>query len=331
VEVGENGSLKATGWPNTGMGRVNPDGSIGACTACHQRHAFSAEQARRPENCGKCHLGPDHPQMEVYEESKHGIAYRAHEDDLRMDSSKWVLGEDYTAAPTCATCHMSAVRTKEGDLMPVTHDVGLRISWNNRPPKSIRPEISDEKLGLARMAKVTWETRRKNMVQVCTVCHTDGYVTNFYEQYDGVITLYNSKFAQPGLDFMKLLYDNQLVTANQLDENVEWTWWEIWHHEGRVARHGASMMAPDYTHWHGLYEVAKHWYTKFIPELREIAERASTSPDPKKVEGGKKLAAAIDELLARPEHAWYVDKLPAAEKARRDQEAKTFGERYGKP
>ena len=113
VEVNEDGSLAPTGWPNTGMGRVNPDGSIGACTACHQRHAFSAEQARRPENCGKCHLGPDHPQMEIYEESKHGIAYRAHEDDLNLDSSKWVLGEDYTAAPTCATCHMSAVRTSE--------------------------------------------------------------------------------------------------------------------------------------------------------------------------------------------------------------------------
>ncbi len=28
------------------------------------------------------------------------------------------------------------------------------------------------------------------------------------------------------------------------------------------------MMAPDYTHWHGLYEVAKHWYTKFVPELK---------------------------------------------------------------
>ena len=81
VEVNEDGSLAPTGWPNTGMGRVNPDGSLGACTACHQRHAFSAEQARRPENCGKCHLGPDHPQMEIYEASKHGIAYRAHEDE----------------------------------------------------------------------------------------------------------------------------------------------------------------------------------------------------------------------------------------------------------
>jgi formate-dependent nitrite reductase cytochrome c552 subunit len=211
VEVNEDRTLKPTGWPNTGIGRFNPDGSVGSCTACHQRHAFSAEQARRPENCGKCHLGPDHPQKEIYEESKHGIAYYAHEDDLKMESSKWVLGEDYTAAPTCATCHMSAVRTSDGKLVPVTHDVGLRISWNNRPPVSIRPEISDKKLGLDKMAEVNWETRRNNMKEVCTVCHTPNYVDNFYVQYDGVINLYNSKFGQPGGELMKALYDN-LIT-----------------------------------------------------------------------------------------------------------------------
>jgi len=328
VEVREDGSLAPTGWPNTGMGRLNPDGSIGACTACHQRHAFSAAQARRPENCGKCHLGPDHPQMEIYEESKHGIAYRAHESELDLDGSKWVLGEDYTAAPTCATCHMSAVRTSSGELVPVTHDVGLRISWNNRPPASVRPEVSDAKLGLEKMAAVDWKTRRANMVAVCTVCHTQPYVDNFYEQYDGVIALYNSKFAEPGLSFMKLLNENGLVTPTQFDEQVEWTWWEIWHHEGRVARHGASMMAPDYTHWHGLYEVAKHWYSKFIPELRAIAAANLASDDPAKVEAAKKLAAAIEEHLARPEHAWYTGKMSEEERARRKQAQEEFKKRY---
>ena len=63
-------------WPNTGIGRVNPDGSNGACSACHSRHAFSKAMARQPEVCGKCHSGPDHPQTEIYDESKHGIAYR---------------------------------------------------------------------------------------------------------------------------------------------------------------------------------------------------------------------------------------------------------------
>ena len=75
------GAQKGTGvldpatWPNTGIGRINPDGSEGACTACHARHQFSAEQARHPENCGRCHMGPDHPQKEIYEESKHGASF----------------------------------------------------------------------------------------------------------------------------------------------------------------------------------------------------------------------------------------------------------------
>ena len=95
-------------WPNTGIGRINLDGSRGSCSACHSRHDFSPRRARQPENCGKCHLGPDHPQKEIYEESKHGVAYRDLKDDMNLDAKTWVLGEDYSAAPTCATCHMSA-------------------------------------------------------------------------------------------------------------------------------------------------------------------------------------------------------------------------------
>jgi hydroxylamine dehydrogenase len=330
VEVNKDGTLKSTGWPNTGMGRLNPDGSIGACSACHLRHAFSAEQARKPENCGKCHLGPDHPQKEIFEESKHGIAYAAHKDTLKMNQGKWVLGEDYTAAPTCATCHMSAVRAKSGDLMPVSHNVGLRISWNNRPQTSIRPEISDAKLGLDKMAQLDWKARRANMAKVCTVCHNDNYVNNFYEQYDGVVALYNTKFAEPGLAFMKILTDAKLLTEVQFDEPVEWTWWEIWHHEGRRARHGVAMMGPDYTHWHGLYEVAKHWYTKFIPELKELAEKNLHSSDPTQVEGAKKLQTAINSLLARPEHQWFTGQLPAEEKEKRKKALDDFKKRYSK-
>ena len=52
-------------WPNTGIGRINVDGSLGSCAACHSRHDFSPRRARQPENCAKCHLGPDHPQKEI--------------------------------------------------------------------------------------------------------------------------------------------------------------------------------------------------------------------------------------------------------------------------
>ncbi|RJP82249.1 MAG: hydroxylamine oxidoreductase [Candidatus Zixiibacteriota bacterium] len=329
VKVLPGGKLRSDTWPNSGIGRFNPDGSMGSCSACHQRHTFSAAQARRPETCGKCHMGPDHPQKEVYEESKHGIAFAAHEDEVNLDSDSWVLGQDYTAAPTCATCHMSAARAADGKVLPATHDVGRRLSWNNRPALSVRPEIADKKLGL-KLASMPWTERRAEMQQVCANCHAPGFMANFYEQYDGVIALYNGKFAGPGDGFMKLLYQEGLITETQFDEPVEWTWWEIWHHEGRRARHGVSMQGPDYTHWHGMYEVAKHFYTKFIPELQEIARHHLASNDPAKVEAAATLDTAVKELLSRPEHAWFTGNLAPEEKARRKQAQEEFIQRYTK-
>lgn len=44
-------------WPNSGIGRLNPDGSKGSCHACHSRHSFEAKLSRAPKNCGKCHMG----------------------------------------------------------------------------------------------------------------------------------------------------------------------------------------------------------------------------------------------------------------------------------
>ena len=55
-------------------------------------------------------------------------------DHMNLDAKKWVLGKDYSQAPTCATCHMSA-NTRNGGK--VTHDPGERISWTNRPPVSL--------------------------------------------------------------------------------------------------------------------------------------------------------------------------------------------------
>ena len=60
------------GWPNQGVGRINLDGSLGACSACHTRHAFSIEMARKPYTCKECHVGPDVPAFKVYAASKHG-------------------------------------------------------------------------------------------------------------------------------------------------------------------------------------------------------------------------------------------------------------------
>ena len=322
IKVLPGGKLDSATWPNTGIGRINPDGSEGSCSACHSRHTFSAEQARHPDNCGKCHMGPDHPQKEIYEESKHGIAFRANIDRMNLDSAKWIVGEDYSAAPTCATCHMSATKSQ-----PVNHDVGLRISWNNRPALSVRPEVSDKKMGLPG-AEIGWEKRRANMKDVCRNCHEQQWVDNFYVQYDALIDLYHQKFAQPGLELMKLA--KPLLKPVEFTNNVDWVWYELWHHEGRRARHGASMMGPDYTHWHGTYEVAKHFYAKLIPDLEELVEKHGDSSDAAKAAAAKTLAEKIDEVLNSANHRWYLNKMDPAEVQKRKQQMEEFQKRYGK-
>ena len=127
VKVGEDGKLM--NWPNMGIGRLNPDGSVGSCSACHSRHTFSIEQARKPETCGSCHLGPDHPQREIYEESKHGNLVAANGEDYNWSVSPEEWGPDDIQAPTCAVCHLSGF----GGALPSTHNVSARLKWELEP------------------------------------------------------------------------------------------------------------------------------------------------------------------------------------------------------
>lgn len=298
--------LHPSTWPNTGVGRLNLDGSRGSCSACHSRHDFSPRRARQPENCGKCHLGPDHPQKEIYEESKHGVAYRDLREDMNLEGQEWILGADYSAAPTCATCHMSGNVRNGGRI---THDPGERISWTNRPPISLVMDTdvngkvitaTDPKERQA-LVSDTWQEKRQRMKDVCSHCHTQNYIDAFYTQYDDFVVLYNEKFAKPGKAIMDALAEQGLLSKVQFDEEIEWTWFYLWHHEGRRARHGASMMAPDYAHWHGMYEVAERFYMELIPQARELAEAAAAAG---KDEAAHAVEAVIEEILARPEHSW---------------------------
>jgi len=320
VKVLPGGKLDAATWPNTGIGRLNPDGTEGSCAACHARHSFSAAQARHPDTCGKCHMGPDHPQKEIYEESKHGIAFFSNQDKMNLDSNKWIVGEDYFAAPTCATCHMSATKTQ-----PVTHDIGMRISWNNRPKVSIRPEVSDAKMGLPGK-DVPWQTRRMNMQDVCINCHNSSWIDNFYIQYDGLVDLYNTKYAKPAM----ALYDaaKPLMKPVAFGNKIDFTFFELWHHEGRRARHAASMMGPDYTHWHGTYDLAKNFYSHFVPELEELISKGMESGDANKVKAAEALQAKLDEVLNTDDHKWFLGKMDPEDKARRAKAAEEFKARY---
>jgi len=62
------------------------------CDTCHTKHGTDLSLAKNPATCGSCHMGPDHPQVEMWESSPHGVIYRHGEKER---------------APSCVTCHMS--------------------------------------------------------------------------------------------------------------------------------------------------------------------------------------------------------------------------------
>ncbi len=289
VELSAAGVPVAGTWPNTGVGRVNPDGSRGTCTACHTRHMFTRRQAREPATCGRCHMGPDHPQLEIYTESKHGINFVAYREEMALGAKEWVVGKTYTAAPTCATCHMAVTPDAPG-----THDVGARIAWTLRPVVSIRQD--------------DWEAKRAAMKGVCLQCHGDTWVNNYFSMYDDAVDLYNEKFGAPAKAIMDELSARGAITPTPFDDNIEWTFFELWHHEGRRARMGASMMGPDFTQWHGFYEVAKQFYSKFVPEAEAL---------------GPGVAAAA---LGMPEHSWRKGLSPEEIQGMLDFYKKRYGE-----
>lgn len=335
VKVDAKGQPTPDTWPNTGMGRINPDGSLGSCSACHSRHEFSVRQARQPEACGKCHLGPDHPQIEVWNESKHGVMYHANREKMNLESEQWRAGKEYFSGPTCASCHMCPT----GKQM-TTHDVGERISLTLRPPVSTElnmviyeddskedllgdsvtlPRVGQtqkDKSGISKKVKavLSWQDRRKNMQDVCSQCHSRSFVGSAYVQFVNVVDLYNEKFAKPAMAIIDELRTADVISQSEFDDAIEWVWWELWHHEGRRARHGAAMQGPDYTWWHGMYEVAKHFYEDFIPELQKVA-------------GEEKSKRLLEKhVYSQPAHLWHRDGL-----SRKTLETveRFYQERYG--
>ncbi|WP_244963589.1 multiheme c-type cytochrome [Oceanidesulfovibrio marinus] len=263
VALDENGEINKETWPNVGVGRINLDGSLGSCTSCHTRHRFSTAEARMPEACDQCHLGPDHPQIEIFEESKHGTIYHAYKDEYNFKAAPgtWTAGVDYRA-PTCAACHMSGAST-----VMTTHDVTERLSWELQAPLTVRP--SDF---AALPADTNWKTERDKMKKICYQCHSNAWTDDHYAMLDKVVNEYNETYFKPAKQMLDELYEKKLLDKTKFfDEHVEVRFYELWHHEGRRARMGTAMMAPDYAWWHGFYEL-KHHYNQYMEEARHLVE-----------------------------------------------------------
>lgn len=219
------------------IGKPNADGSIGTCTACHARHTASVELARLPTTCGQCHMGPDHSQLEIYTESKHGVLFEAQHRLLNLAAEPNKLTTRDMFIPTCATCHMSGLNG-----MKVTHDPSERLSYllaAEDTPK--RPNHAHAQAA---------------MKDVCLNCHTKPLVERVYHEAEQVVATTNAKVRE-SREIIEALRKDGILSGKPFSQPIEFAYFDLWHYYGRTAKHGAFMGGADFVQWHGNYPMLK--------------------------------------------------------------------------
>jgi hypothetical protein len=239
------------------VGRPNADGTIGNCTACHTRHTSSVEFARLPSTCGQCHLGPDHSQMEIYTESKHGLMFAAQRELLNLSAPPDKLTTHDMFVPTCATCHMSGINGRG-----VTHDPSERLSYY------LFAEVTKPRPNAARA--------EAKMKDVCVQCHAPALVDRVYREAEAVVEATNEKVLS-GKAVMDGLRKDGVLAGAPFSQPIEFHYFDLWHYYGRTAKHGAFMGGADFVQWHGNYPILQH-LVEVRTEAAELRKGHGSSP-----------------------------------------------------
>lgn len=261
------------------VGRPNKDGTIGTCTSCHARHVSSVALARLPETCGQCHMGPDHAQLEIYHESKHGVLFNAQRASMKLDAKPQELTTRDMPVPTCSTCHMSGLEGTPTDKIKPTHNTSERLSYY------LFAAVSDR--------RPNYESGKRNMKAVCLKCHTNPRIIQFYTEAESVVRSTN-KLVNEAKGIMDKLRKEKLLTDTPFDEPIEYLYFDLWHYGGRTAKHGAYMGGADFVQWHGYYEI-----------VSKLAELKKSAADLRKEETAKPdaKAKAADRTTGGDVHA----------------------------
>ncbi len=278
-----------TNWPNQGVGRINPDGSRGACTSCHPRHSFSIEIARKPYTCAQCHLEPDVPAWDVYKESKHGNIFFSKENEWNYTNVPWVAGKDFKA-PTCAACHNSLIASEDGEVKAErTHDFGSRLwvrlfglTYTHPQPKSGNTSIIRNSDGLplpttftGQLAseflidKTEMDKRKSVMTGVCVSCHSTSWTNLHFDKMNSTLSE-TDEMTLAATKLMVAAWERGLENKeNPFDETIELHWVKQWLFYGNSVRYASAMTgAPDYASFKlGWWEL-----TKNLQEMKDLID-----------------------------------------------------------
>lgn len=207
-----------------------------SCASCHTNHMTDLASVRRPDVCATCHMGPDHPQWEMWQTSRHGVLFAA-------------LGE--TAGPTCQTCHMA-----NG-----SHDVSAGITMT----PAMEPFSAD-----------TRDRNRAGMLSICRQCHSAAFATRELSAGDAILTQSLSLVAEAEaiirdladqdllvpslreraehpLRHRELVLDGQMLYEDI--SHVERLFFKMKKYDLAKTVKGAFHQNPAYTHWYGNAEL----------------------------------------------------------------------------
>lgn len=287
-DVGELEFPIIEGWPNQGVGRINLDGSRGACSACHTRHAFSIEMARKPNTCRECHVGPDVPAYKVYAASKHGNIFSAMHQSWNFKAVPWTIGKDFSA-PTCASCHISLLTNTDDEVVTErTHQMNNRLPWRlfglvyahphpqNPDTTIIRnkdglPLPTDFEGGFASdflIGKQEMDARRKTMQAACLNCHDTSWVKGHWKRFENTIQVTNAE-TRVGTQIMTEIWQGRFAAGldrdnNPFDEAIEKKWSDTWLFYANTIRFASAMGGGgDY----GVYANGRYQLSKTLLEL----------------------------------------------------------------
>lgn len=263
------------------------------CMACHTRHSFDLVEARKPESCYTCHMGPDHPNYEAYMSSKHGSIYVAR--GAQWDWTK-PLAEARWDAPTCAYCHMLYVN--EDGTRTSSHNMTRKIIWGFGT-EAAGGQLTDITVTPENQAK------RNAMIRVCMTCHSEEKARTYLKSADahklagdalviearGILAdLYRDKLLEPGHGWQAAgLLQGPRYTAIELPTefamhwpaglyynvtSIERDYFDMFFFSNLKSYKGAFHMSPDYAWWYGYADVLGH-LARIRDEAGRLREAAS--------------------------------------------------------
>jgi hypothetical protein len=258
-----------------------------SCDACHTRHAFSKKEAQQPQACQTCHMGYDNSQWEMYSSSKHGV--RAF---LKQNGTL----SDFTAAPTCQTCHMQEgsheVRTAWGFLgvkLPLPEDPqwkadhstilnALDILDAEGNPTSRLDDFKEA--DVARLTQEDFDRERNKMINTCVECHSSSFVNEQFDNADKLIKEVDHLLAEGIREVVALYEEGVLVRPESYFYSypdltpIEQILFDMQLKYRMQAFQGAFHMNPDYSLWYG--------WSEMVRALSDIKQMATQLREEKK-------------------------------------------------